>query len=281
MPAIVMALSNTPGTLHQDQLVGLKNKFSAGHPYTALLFLGTPGKQNVFRAVIKKLCSNNKTMSEDYAAIEKLQEKDKKNELMAETMKFWKKHGKILNKKLNVTQDAELLHLAKTDTNCATYLEICKAGVTELGIDDKDELGNGAYEGEGSFLGLNPEHYLHFLEMNTNHATLEMNKERTKRLWPNFEQGIAAIKNMSSGGTEEETRTMQKELYTRYHKALMTHLNGIISKKVYDDELKDQDYMRELNTKYGIRLPKTNGKAHLESLEYAQEVEEDFDKFLS
>ncbi len=279
MPAIVMALSNVPGTLHQDQLKGLKDKFSAGHPYTALLFLGTPGKQEIFRAVMKKLCSTN-GLATEYAEIEKLQEKDTENQLTPKIMEFWKDHGEMLNKKLNVTQDGELLHLAKTDSNCASYLEACKAGITELSIHDADELGNGAYEGEGSFLGLNPEHYLHFLEMNTNHATLEMNKERTKRLWPNFENSINAIKNMSSGGTEEETRTLQKELYTKYHKALMTYLNGIISKKVYDEELQDQDYMRELYTKYGMRLPKVNGKAHLESVEYAQEVAEDFEKFL-
>lgn len=57
----------------------------------------------------------------------------------------------MLNKKLNVTQDAELMYLAKTDTNCAAYLKMTEENVGGMKIDE-GELGNGTYEGGGSFL---------------------------------------------------------------------------------------------------------------------------------
>lgn len=125
MPAIVLALSNVPGTLHQDQLNTLKGKFYGGHPYTALLFLGTAGNQNIFRSVIKKLAMSN-GLAKEYAKIEALQKEDPKKELIKTIMAFWTDHGTLLNNKLNITADGELLHLAKTDSDCATYLETCK-----------------------------------------------------------------------------------------------------------------------------------------------------------
>ena len=65
-------------------------------------------------------------MESDYKKIEDLQKNDPEKKLIEAIMEFWSKHGETLNKKLNVTGDGELLHLAKTDSDCATYLESCK-----------------------------------------------------------------------------------------------------------------------------------------------------------
>lgn len=279
LPAIILALSNVPRTLHQDQLKRLRGHFYGGHPYTALLFLGNKGTQNTFRAVIKKLASSNATMTTDYAKIEALQEGGSNKELVEEIVKFWKKHGGTLNKKLNVTEDGELLHLAKTDTNCSAYIDTCKENITNINQLNTDERDNEAYEhGKSSFLGLNPEHYFKFIKMDTSQGIMSKD-DNTERLWPSFQQSLGAIKNMQSGGTEEETRAMQKELYMKYHKTLVTFFNHSLSKKVYDD-LHTQDYIKELSRNYGIILPQ-NGKSYLESREYVQAAEADFEAFLA
>lgn len=278
LPAIVLALSNIPGTLHQDQLNTLKGKFYGGHPYTALLFLGSAGNQNIFRSVIKKLATSN-GLAKEYAKIEALQKSDPKKELIKTIMKFWADYGALLNNKLNVTADGELLHLAKTDSDSATYLKTCRGNIEEVGKLDEGERDNHTYEHEGSsFLGLNPDHYFKFIRMNAGQATFEKD-DNTEKLWPSFKKSLGAIKDMKVG-TPEETKTIQKELYMKYHKALWKYFSDDrLSKKVYEEDLPKQDYIKELTQKYGIRhVP--GGKMQLETSSYVQAAEDDFEAFL-
>ncbi len=106
-------------------------------------------------------------MAADYAKIEKLQHHDEKNVLIKSIQEFWKNHGEVLNKKLNVTEDGELIHLAKSDSDCATYLETAKGSIAGISKLDDGERDNEAYEhGGSSFLALNPDHYFKFIKMN-------------------------------------------------------------------------------------------------------------------
>lgn len=115
--------------------------------------------------------------------------------------------------------------------------------------------------------------------MNPAQVTFESD-DNTQRFWPSFQQSLGAIRTMNSGGTEEDTKAMQKELYMKYHKTLMSYFNsGRIEKSVYTDKLKNQDYMKELRKNYGIELT-PYGKSYLESREYVQAVEADFEAFL-
>lgn len=198
LPAIILALSNVPRTLHQDQLKRLKGHFFGGHPYTSLLFLSTKGSQNIFRSVMKKLAESN-GLATEYAKIENLQKDGSNKALIEAIVTFWKKHGETLNKKLNVTEDGELLHLAKTDTDCASYLETCRGSVANMNSLNNDERDNEVYEhGGSSFLGLNPEHYFKFIKMNSAQVTFESD-DNTQRFWPSFQQSLGAIRTMDSG----------------------------------------------------------------------------------
>lgn len=278
MPAIILALSNVPETLHQDQLNTMKNKFFGGHPYTALLFLWTAANQHIFRSVIKKLAVNN-GMATDYAKIEALQKKDPDKKLIDTIRKFWEAHGATLNKKLNVTADGELLHLAKTDGDCAAYLETCKwswAAVKKL---DDDELGNESYDSGGSsFLGLNPDQYFKFIKMNAAQG-IPMDDDTTKLFWSGFQKSLKGIKDMDAK-TPEIKKEIQKDAYMSYHKAFLTHMNGSFKKSMYEEDLPKQNYIQELNRNYGIRLTIPSGKEFLETPEYRLRAEEDFESFL-
>jgi hypothetical protein len=227
---------------------------------------------------MKKLAASN-GLSKEYAKIEALQKKDPDKELIKTIMKFWTDHGALLNNKLNVTADGELLHLAKTDSDCATYLKTCEENVKEIGKLNDDEFGNHSYEhGGSSFLGLNPDHYFKFIRMNQSQAIFEKDAN-TEAFWPSFKKSLASIKDMKAG-TPEATKEMQKELYMKYHRAFWKYMSDDrLKKSVYDDDLPKQDYMKELSQKYGIRhLP--GGKMQLETQSYIQAAEEDFEAFL-
>ena len=129
LPVILLALSNAPSSLHQDQLNNaLKNKFFDGRMYTGLLFLGTPSDQEIFRSVIKEICISNNIAGE-YKKIEDLQKNGPRKELFESITAFWEKHGELINRKLNVTEDGELIHLAKKSKDCAAYLRTVEAAV--------------------------------------------------------------------------------------------------------------------------------------------------------
>lgn len=111
-------------------------------------------------------------------------------------MIFWEKHGEMINRKLNVTQDGELIHLAKTNVSCATYLKTYEENVGTVSKLNENERDNGAYDSDkSSFLGVNPGHYLKFIRMNQAQAMFN-DDDNTKRLWPNFEKSIGAIRTM-------------------------------------------------------------------------------------
>ena len=226
---------------------------------------------------MKKIAISN-GLALEYQKIEDLQKKDPKKALIPEIIKFWTQHGAALNKKLNVTEDGELLHLAKTDSDCQSYLNTCKVNIG--GKLNDTELGNGAYEfGSSSLNGINPEHYLNFIEINPSQGTLNTDREATKQLWPTLEKSIEAIRGMSVG-TEEDTQILQKELYFKYHRALMQKFNSNhISKEMYTGKLQDQDYIQNLDKKYGIKLT-PYGRDFLESSAYQQHMEENFTAFL-
>jgi hypothetical protein len=125
---------------------------------------------------------------------------------------------------------------------------------------------------------MNPEHYFKFIRMNAGQATFEKD-ENTERFWPNFKKSLGAIKNME-GKTPEVKKSIQKDLYMKYHRALWKYFSDDrLSKKVYEEVLPKEDYMRELTQKYGIRhVP--GGKSQLDTQSYTQAAEEDFEYFL-
>lgn len=108
-----LALSNIPMHLHQEQIRTVTNKFGAGHPYVAHLFLSTPEDQAVFRHVIKRLCASDAKASTAYSIIEKLQKEDAKGELPEKVIAFWKDHGAKLHKKLLGIDDGTIFLLAQ------------------------------------------------------------------------------------------------------------------------------------------------------------------------
>lgn len=277
LPAIVLALSAIPGSLHQDQLNTLKNKFFGGHPYTALLFLGTQEDQNLFRSVIKKLCEDNSEMATAYQKIESLQAHDPKKELVATIIEFWEKYGSVLNNRLNVTQDGTILHLAKTDPNCANYLKTCQGMYSNMGKLDPDEMENEVFEHEGSsFLALNSDHYFKFLKVNAGQSVLEMNDNTTSRLFSGFKNSIGAIKTMKMK-TPEDTEDVQKTLYLQYHRAFMKFLTDRFKDKAYE-EVKNQIFFKEMESKYGMSLIPYG--MPLDSVEYKQIAEDDFEAYM-
>jgi hypothetical protein len=219
-------------------------------------------------------------MAADYKKIEDLQKKDPDKKLIEAIMEFWTEHGETLNKKLNVTEDGELLYLAKTDSDCATYLETCKSSLINIKKLDNDELENEAYDSGGSsFLGLNPDHYFKFIKMNPAQAIPDSD-DTTKLFWSGFQKSLKAIGDMSAK-TPEIKKEIQKNVYMKYHKAFLSHMNSSFKKSVYEEDLPKQNYIQELDRKYAIRLTLPSGKEFLETQEYHQRAEEDFEAYLA
>lgn len=72
MPAIYIALSGIPKTLHTQQIGPLYNALmSSGHPYPALAFLRSEEHAELFQRIVKSLCEDNPEMKASYAAVEK------------------------------------------------------------------------------------------------------------------------------------------------------------------------------------------------------------------
>lgn len=151
LPAIALALSNIPDSLHQEQLKTLRNHFLGGRPYTALLFLRSPAEQQVFRNVIKKLSTSDPGMKAAYSKVEHLQQHDDGEDgLFNAITNFWGTYGAQLEAKLNIARDPEIFNRKDSDPDFKQYYDTCSAFFGGWDNLDKDEKENGAYAHEAS-----------------------------------------------------------------------------------------------------------------------------------
>lgn len=78
-------------------------------------------------------------------------------------------------------------------------------------------------------------------------------------------------------GTQENTEDIQKSLYLQYHHAFMKFLTARFKDKAYD-EVQNQIFFKEMESKYGMSLIPYG--MSLESVEYNQKAEADFDAYM-
>lgn len=281
LPGVVLALSDIPKYLHQSQLKTIRNMFLGGRPYTAFAFLKSPAEQQTFRNVIEKLSASDPVMKKDYAVIKALQKSDPKKELPEAIIKFWGIHGAVLDAKLNITQDAEILQKKDSDVDLQTYFDTCSEIYGGYKTLDKEDFSNGAFSNEhSSFFAFNPDNYLRqFVRVNPAQSILAKENDETRFFWDNALKSINSIREMRLPGTPDEVEKTKFLLYSKYHRAIMGYFNdGRFAKPAYEN-LAQQDYIQQLEHRQGMHIT-PYGSDFLSSKIYDQHIANDFKQFM-
>lgn len=276
LPAIYLMLSGISNSLHTNQTDALYNDFkSRGHTYPALAFFHAPDKIALFQKVFAKLCAKHPEIWEDYKEVQKYQKENnlEKNILAIET--FWSKHGSILHKKLVMSEDPEILFLAKTDEDFAGYVKHMEWFTGDKTRFNPEETEEDAYSYNHSSYVWNAHNYLLNLKINESSGIMSDADKWTRMAWDAFKKAIGDVRKIHVSDNEEENRTFQFERYAEYHKAF-----NMIVNKFGRDKVEKQEYMEDLK-KFKFSVPLCKWVGSLDEEEYKNIVKNDFANYIN
>lgn len=281
LPAAYITLSGMAEYLHPEQIGELYNQFkSKAHPYPALAFLRTPETTALFQRVVGKLCKGNGEMESMYKAVESARKNGNRAKAIQAIADLWEKHGDTLHKKLVMSQDSEILFLAKTDPDCKAYVEHLGGFIHERDF-NKEQIDEDVYTYEHSAWTWKADEWLWNLKFK-GHGELHTDDKGTLATWQSFKDAIADVKKIDithAGGktvSDEANEAFRFERYQDYHRAFYKKVSNMGVQEF--EHLGKQDYMNQL-AKYGFSVPKGKGEDYLASEEYRQIVKEDYEKY--
>gem|GEM_PF-5111023 len=250
LPAIYLILSGISNSLHTSQMDELYNDFKThAHTFPALAFFHSPDKVKLFQRVVDKLCERDPGMKKDYAVVKGHQKTNSLDKNIDALEIFWNKHGSKLHKKLVMSQDPEILFLAKTDEDFAGYVSHMTDFTDEQMRFNDAETGEGAYKYNHSSYVWNTRNYLLNLKINESSGVMSDTDKGTKMAWETFKKAIEEVRVIHVSDNEEENRAFQFEQYAKYHKAFNTIVN-----KFGQDKIEKQEYMKDLK-KFKFSVP--------------------------
>lgn len=276
LPAAYIALSGMSTYLHPKQINELYNFFfNHSHPYPALAFLKSPEKTALFQRVVGKLCQGNAEMRSLWSAVDNARKKGEQQEAIKAITKLWDAYGDTLHRKLVMSQDPEILFLAKTDPDCKAYVEHMGGFVHERDF-NKDQITEDTYTYEHSAWTWNADQWLWNLKLK-GHGEMNEKDKGTLLTWNAFKDALADVKKINiQQANEIENEAFRFERYQDYHQAFYKQIGSMGAHDF--DQLAKQDYMIQL-AKYGFSVPKGKGEDYLASVEYRQIVKEDYEKY--
>lgn len=280
----ILAMSDIPEHLAQNQLKGLWDEFYAGHTYPGLLFVKSPADQDLFRKIVKKLAKNSSEAENDYMKIEKLLSSDPDKKLVDEIRNFWRKHGSLLAPKLAITQDPEIFWKKDSDNDFKEYYTKISSALDDVSKIDGGEADNGMYGYKHSGFALaNMKRYVKEVDVNAGNGN--MNNDKEKYFFEQLIEGIEDIRNKkihtnpSTPKEEEENKEFQKKIYWEYHLSILSRLSNRLNGDAFE-KLNTQPYMKELIKRW-FSKPETNDTDQLKWVIYDEHLNRDFEKYLS
>lgn len=277
LPAIYLILSGISNSLHTSQMDEFYNDFKThAHTFPALAFFHNPDKIKLFQRVVDKLCEKDPSMKKDYAVVKGYQKSNELSKNIDALETFWNKHGSRLHKKLVMSQDPEILFLAKKDEDFAGYVEHMRSFTGDKTRFNPAETEEGTYDYNHSSYVWNAHNYLLNLKINGSSGVLDTDDKWTKMAWDTFKHVVKDIKNIHiEGASEEENRRFQEERYIEYHKAF-----NLIVNKFSHDKIKDQAYIKDLE-EYGFSVPLCGQQdSWFDNDDYKKIAKQDFENYM-
>lgn len=275
LPAIYLILSGISNSLHTSQMDEFYNDFKThAHTFPALAFFHSPDKVKLFQRVMDKLCERDPSMKKDYAVVKGYQKSNELDKNIDALETFWGKHGGKLHKKLVMSEDPEILFLAKTDEDFAGYVTHMTNFTDEQMRFNDAETGEGAYKYNHSSYVWHAKNYLLNLKINESSGVMSDTDKGTKMAWDTFKSAIGDVRNIHVSDNEEKNRAFQFERYAEYHKAFNTIVN-----KFWKDKVEKQEYMEDLK-KFKFSVPLCKWVGSLDEEEYKNIVKADFANYI-